>query len=98
MLYFLKTIVGRICCIYEWYETGNNGSSDGKTKMVNAFQNLIKLAYPNLKMLGSIQFSEETIKSIIRNTQDDLFGTDDSTMSEAESEVLEYHTTKKKTI
>jgi hypothetical protein len=49
---------------------------------------LIKLAYPNLKMLGSTQFSEETIKSIIRNTQDDLFDADDTTMSEAESEVL----------
>jgi len=65
-----------------------NGSSDGKTRLVNAFQNLIKLAYPNLKMLGSIQFSEDTIKAIIRDKQDDLFGTDDSTMSEAESEVL----------
>lgn len=65
-----------------------NNSSDGKNKLVIAFQNLIKLAYPNLKMLGSIQFSEETIKSIIRNSQDDLFGADDSTMSEAESEVL----------
>jgi hypothetical protein len=63
-------------------------SSDGKNKLVNAFQNLIKLAYPNLKMLGSTQFSEETIKSIIRNAQDDLFGSDDSTISEAESEVL----------
>ena len=65
-----------------------NNSSDGKNKLVIAFQNLIKLAYPNLKMLGSIQFSEETIKTIIRNSQDDLFGADDSTMSEAESEVL----------
>lgn len=65
-----------------------NISSDGKNKLVIAFQNLIKLAYPNLKMLGSIQFSEESIKSIIRNSQDDLFGADDSTMSEAESEVL----------
>ena len=65
-----------------------NGSSDGKNKLVNAFQHLIKLAYPNLKMLGTTQYSEETIKSIIRNNQDDLFGSDDSTMSEAESEVL----------
>jgi len=39
-------------------------------------------------MLGSTQFSEDTIKAIIRDRQDDLFGTDDSTMSEAESEVL----------
>jgi hypothetical protein len=65
-----------------------NGKSDGKTRLVNAFQNLIKLAYPNLKMLGSTQFSEDTIKAIIRNRQDDLFGADDSTLSEAESEVL----------
>jgi len=65
-----------------------NGSSDGKTRVVNAFQNLIKLAYPNLKMLGKTIFSEETIKSIIKSKQDDLFGTDDTTMSEAESEML----------
>jgi len=63
-------------------------SSDGKNKLVKTFQNLIKLAYPNLKMLGKTQFSEHTIKSIIRNDKDDLFGTDEATMSEAESEVL----------
>jgi len=39
-------------------------------------------------MLGSIAFSEETIKSIIKSKQDDLFGTDDTTMSEAEREIL----------
>ncbi|HOX77166.1 MAG TPA: BREX system P-loop protein BrxC [Bacteroidales bacterium] len=63
-------------------------ASDGKNKLIKAFQNLVKLAYPNLKMLGKNQFSEDTIKSIIRSDQDDLFGTDDTTMSEAESEVL----------
>ncbi len=63
-------------------------ASDGKNKLVKAFQNLVKLAYPNLKMLGKTQFSEDTIKSIIRSTQDDLFGTDENTMSVAESEVL----------
>jgi len=63
-------------------------ASDGKNKLVKAFQNLVKLAYPNQKMLGKTQFSEDTIKSIIRSNQDDLFGTDESTMSEAESEVL----------
>jgi len=71
-------------------------SSDGKTKVVNAFQNLVKLAYPNLKMLGSIVFSEETIKNIIRNPKDDLFGSDDSTLSEAESDVLNLINRRKK--
>ena len=63
-------------------------ASDGKNKLIKAFQNLVKLAYPNLKMLGKTLFSEDSIKSIIRSSQDDLFGTDDTTMSEAESEVL----------
>lgn len=65
-----------------------NAASDGKNKLVIAFQMLVKLAYPNLKMLGTIQFSEESIKSIIKNKDDDMFKHDDTTMSEAESEVL----------
>lgn len=84
----LRRLMGESAVYMNGMKQEMNGSSDGKNKLVNAFQNLIKLAYPNLKMLGTTQFSEETIKSIIRNTQDDLFGADDSTMSEAESEVL----------
>jgi len=84
----LKRLLGESAVYMNGMKHDGNGTSDGKTRLVNAFQNLIKLAYPNLKMLGSTQFSEETIKAIIRDRQDDLFGTDDSTMSEAESEVL----------
>jgi hypothetical protein len=65
-----------------------SSSSDGKNKLVNAFQMLVKQAYPNLKMLGNSIFSEEAIKGIIKNHQDDLFGTDDTTISQSESEVL----------
>lgn len=61
---------------------------DGKTKVINAFQDLIKLVYPNLKMLGNFQFTEDSIKTTIYSKQDDLFGTDDTTISEAESEIL----------
>ncbi len=63
-------------------------SADGRNKVINAFQKLVKLAYPNLKMLGSTIFTEDTIKAIIKISQDDLFGSDDKTMSEAENEVL----------
>jgi hypothetical protein len=66
----------------------SNHTTDGKTKVINVFQDLIKLVYPNLKMLGVNLFTEETIKDVIRSKQDDLFGTDDNTMSEAESEIL----------
>lgn len=63
-------------------------TNDGKTLVFNAFQSLIKTVYVNLRMLGSIPFSEETFKQVVSGTVDDLFGTDDETMSEAESEIL----------
>jgi hypothetical protein len=84
----LKRMLGESSVYMNGMKQEMSSSSDGKTKLINAFQNLIKLAYPNLKMLGSIQFTEDSIKTIIKNTQDDLFGGDDTTMSEAESEVL----------
>ena len=69
---------------------------DGKTRVVNAFQDLVKTVYPNLRMLGNTQFSEDTIKNTIRSRQDDLFGTDDNTISEAENEILTFIQRRKK--
>lgn len=63
-------------------------STDGKTRVIYAFQDLIKTVYTNLRMLGTLLYSEDTIKQTIKGTQDDLFGADDETMSEAESEIL----------
>lgn len=71
-------------------------SSDGRTKIFSDFQDLVKIAYPNLRMLGSAQYSEDTIKNTIRSTQDDLFGSDDRTMTEAESEILNLINRRKK--
>lgn len=68
------------------HEMGQN--SDGKSRVVNAFQDLIKIVYSNLRMLGSVQYSEDTIKQVIRDKQDALFGADDTSMTEAESEIL----------
>ena len=63
-------------------------TTDGKTLVINAFQDLIKSVYSNLRMLGAIQYSEDTFKHTILSKQDDLFGTDDQTISEAETEIL----------
>lgn len=63
-------------------------TSDGKTRVINAFQDLIKSVYPNLRMLGGTQFTEDTLRITLRSTHDDLFGADDNTVSEAEGEVL----------
>lgn len=65
-----------------------SSTSEGKTKVVKAFQVLIKSVYANLRMLGNQQYTEDTIRRIVLSTQDDLFGTDDATISEAENEIL----------
>ncbi len=67
-----------------------NSSADGKTKVINAFQDLVRLAYPNLNMIGGLHYNEDTIKTTIRSKNDDLFGADDKTISEAENEVYYY--------
>lgn len=71
-------------------------TADGKTRVVNAFQDLIKLVYSNLRMLGTIAFSEDTVRTTIATRYDDLFKADDRTMSEAESEILNLINRRKK--
>jgi len=63
-----------------------NATSEGKTKVFNAFQILVKSVYPNLTMLGNINFSEDSIKNIILNKDYVLFD-NDKEISEAEREI-----------
>jgi hypothetical protein len=88
LVILLKQLLGETDVYMNGTKQEVPNTADGRIKLINAFQSLVKLAYPNLKMLGSVVFSEDTIKTIIKNSSDDLFGTDDRTMSEAESEVL----------
>lgn len=71
-------------------------TTDGKTKVINAFQDLIKIVHSNLRMLGGVVYSEDTIKTVIRSKQDDLFKGDDATIGEAEHEVLNLISRRKK--
>lgn len=73
-----------------------NGSADGKTKVIKSFQHLVASVYPNLRMLKGVAFSEDTIKTTLHSRQDDLFGGDDATMSEAEAEILNLINRRKK--
>ncbi len=73
-----------------------SATNDGKTRVVLAFQDLIKSVYSSLRMLGTTQYSEDTIKHTVISPADDLFKTDDKTMSEAESEILNLITRRKK--
>jgi hypothetical protein len=61
-------------------------SSDAETCLIKGFQSLITTAYPNLKMLKSV-FTEDNLRSILLDSEDDLFKHDDS-LTEAEQEIL----------
>jgi hypothetical protein len=71
-------------------------TSDGKLKVINAFQHLVASVYPNLRMLRGIQYSEETLKTTMHSKQDELFTGDDETISEAETEILNLINRRKK--
>lgn len=92
----LKRLLGESAVYMNGSKHPVGNAADGKTKVIKAFQDLVKLAYPNLKMLGNIQYSEDMIKNVIRSRQDDLFGADESTISEAESEIYNLIVRRKK--
>jgi energy-coupling factor transporter ATP-binding protein EcfA2 len=65
-----------------------SNTTDGRNKVFNAFQDLVRLAYPNLRMLGNAVYAEETVTNILAGRHDNLFGTADQALSQAELEVL----------
>ena len=71
-------------------------SSDGKIKVFNAFQDLVKLAYPSLRMLGKEIYSEQTFAQVMTSRQDDLFNADEQGIGEAENEVYNFILRRKK--
>lgn len=96
LIVLMKKLLGEASILLNGsrHEIGN--AADGRIKVTNAFQDLVKIAYPSLRMLGTIVFSEETIKSTIRSRQDDLFGSQDALGSEAENELLNFINRRKK--
>jgi len=67
-----------------------SSTGDGKTKVIYAFQDLVRLAYSKLKLLGDVNFDEVRLKSILKGKQDDLFGGDENSMTVPENEVLNF--------
>ena len=63
-------------------------STDPQTRIIKAFQELIRRTYPNLKMLHNVEYSESMIDGSLRQPET-LFGADNS-LNEAEQELLAY--------
>lgn len=71
-------------------------SEDAQTRVVRGFHELIARAYPNLRMLRGISYTEEMIKNILNNKGDTLFGTDETSLAESEQELLAFIQSNKK--
>jgi hypothetical protein len=67
-------------------QTLSVGESDPRTRFSKAYQELIRSAFPKLKMIRGA-FSEATVAQVVRD-QDDLLDGLDVRLSEAEQEVL----------
>jgi hypothetical protein len=66
------------------------GSEDAQTRVLRGFHELISRAYPNLRMLRGINYTEEMIKTILRDRSGTLFGTDTTVLAESEQELLAF--------
>lgn len=66
------------------------GSEDGQTRVLRGFHELISRAYPNLRMLRGIAYTEEMIKTILSNKNGTLFGNDATSLAESEQELLAF--------
>ncbi len=63
-------------------------SGEGRNRINTASQELIRMAYASLTMLGDTAYSEETVKTTLNGRVDDLFRNDNATLSEAERDVM----------
>jgi len=68
-----------------------SGSADPQARIMQGFQELITITYPQLKMLRNLTYKEDEIGKYL-NPEDSLFDTDTAVLDEAEQEVLSYIT------
>jgi hypothetical protein len=66
------------------------GSDEAQTRVLRGFHELISRAYPNLRMLRGINYTENDIAQCLRNSQQGLFGNDVISLSESEQELLAF--------
>lgn len=71
-------------------EYRGSSSADGKTRIIEAFQDLIQQAYPKLSLLGTAKLDEEQLRIALIKGQTNLFGGNDESLSGAEKEVFNW--------
>jgi hypothetical protein len=60
---------------------------DPQSRIIQGFSSLVLRAYPNLRMLGDVKYSQDKIASYLDQSQDSLFKGDATVLSEPEQEM-----------
>ena len=66
------------------------GSEDAQARILRGFHELISRAYPNLRMLRGITYTENQIKNILNDRQGTLEGEGVTSLAESEQELLAF--------
>ena len=66
------------------------GAEDAQTRVVRGFHELISRAYPNLRMLRGITYTEHDIAKCLNQSQQGLVGNDATSLAESEQELLAF--------
>ncbi len=85
----IKTLLGGA----KLFVSGNEldiAGKDAQSRMIRGFHELITLAYPNLRMLRSVNYNEKDLGKYLKNSHEGLFDNDAVAMPEAEQELLAY--------
>jgi len=90
----IKTLVGRLISEAKLFVNGSEldnirEGSDPRTRVVSAFHEQIRLAYPNLRMLRGVAYTEADIGRYLRATGT-LISDEEQQLNEAEMEVLSF--------
>lgn len=66
------------------------GGDDPQTRINRGFHELITRAYPNLRMLRGITYTENDVAKCLKHSKDSLFGNDATPLAESEQELLAF--------
>lgn len=85
----VQNLMGKAKLIVEGADI-ETSSEDAQTRVLRGFHELISRAYPNLRMLRNIPYTENDVAKCLNSSQDGLFGNDATSMAESEQELLAF--------
>jgi hypothetical protein len=66
------------------------GHEDPQTRVLRGFHKLISRAYPHLRMLSGITYTENDIAKYLKHSQQELSGNDPTSLAESEQDLLTF--------